>query len=421
MSRLVSALLFCAVVTAAVRAQNPSSSQAGTSDEAVVVDRMDNLVRFEDDGTGVRETTAVIRVQSQAGVKELGQLIFGYSSATEKLDVDYVRVRKPDGRVVETPASTAQDFAPEVLREAPTYSDYRERHISVAGLQAGDVLEYHTVTHVTTPLAPHEFWYEHSFEKDVAVHEERLQIDVPKARTLKIKSPERKYETQESGERRIYTWTVRDFVPDRKHDREAIREEPDYTPDVQLSTFADWQQVGQWYAKLQGNRVVVDDSVRNKAAELTRGATTPVEKAPPLRLRGVEHSLCQHFLWRGTAATTCRIGSPAERLRRLRGQTHAAAVSAESGKHSKLSRADQQLPRTGSRCAVAGTVQPRNHGSGTGRRTHVARFHRGGRALRTHPVPVAQQAGPAGRRRQNGRAATHSGECSGEEPVRDQA
>jgi hypothetical protein len=71
-------------------------------------------------------------IQSQAGVEEFGQLVFGYSSATEKLDVEYVRVRKPDGQVVVTPESTAQDFAPDVLKEAPMYSDYRQRHISVA-------------------------------------------------------------------------------------------------------------------------------------------------------------------------------------------------------------------------------------------------------------------------------------------------
>jgi transglutaminase-like putative cysteine protease len=47
---------------------------------------------------------------------------------------------------------------------------------------------------------------------------------------------------------------------------------------VQLSTFANWVQVAHWYAKLQGDRVVVDDHVRQKAAELTRGATTPLEK-----------------------------------------------------------------------------------------------------------------------------------------------
>src|SRR6266567_5706703 len=113
MSRLLSAFLFCTMLATILRAQTSSSSdQPGTSGEAMVFDRLNNVVRFEDDGTGVREATAVIRVQSPAGVKELGQLVFGYSSATEKLDVDYVRVHKPDGRMIETPASTAQDFAP---------------------------------------------------------------------------------------------------------------------------------------------------------------------------------------------------------------------------------------------------------------------------------------------------------------------
>ena len=290
MLRLSLPLLFCSALAGLLSAQtSPSSSNpslpgtpmsnlAATAEESAVFDKLDNLVRYEDDGTGRRETIAVIRVQSQAGVQALGQLVFGYSSATEKLDVDYVRVRKPDGQVIETPASTAQDFAPEVLREAPTYSDYRERHVSVAGLQAGDVLEYHTITRVTTPLAPHEFWYEHSFEKQVAVREGRLQIDIPKARAVKLKSPERKYDTQESGDRRIYTWTIHDFVPDRKHEPELQAEEPDYTPDVQISSFGDWQEVAQWYAKLQGERVVVDDSVRKKAAELTVGTTTSTEK-----------------------------------------------------------------------------------------------------------------------------------------------
>jgi len=259
-------------------AQTGDDSKKNPSQEAFVFDRIYDLVRYEDDGTGTRETTAVIRVQSQAGVQALGQLVLGYSSATENLEVDYVRVRKPNGQVIETQVANAQDFAPDVLRQAPTYSDYRERHVSVANLQAGDTLAYHTVTHITTPLAPREFWYEHSFLKDVAVHEEKLEINVPKGRDVKLKSPDRKYETSDSGDRRIYTWTIRDSYPDRKHQDDEEDSEPDYTPEVQLSTFVDWQHVAQWYAKLQGERVVVDESVRNKAAELTRGATTPQEK-----------------------------------------------------------------------------------------------------------------------------------------------
>ena len=266
-------------MTADARAQASASSKAKTNDaeEAAVFERILNRARFENDGTEVREAEAVIRIQSQAGVEEFGQLVFGYSSATEKLEVEYVRVRKPDGKVVETLESTAQDFAPDVLKEAPMYSDFRQRHISVAALQPGDKLEYRTVTRVLTPLAPGNFWYEQTFPKGVAVSEDRLEIDIPKAREVKLKTPTRQPEIQDTGDRRVYTWVVKDIRPERdKHKDEA---EEDTGPDVQLTTFTDWKQIAQWYAKLQGERMTVDDGVRKKAAELTKDADTPTEKA----------------------------------------------------------------------------------------------------------------------------------------------
>jgi tetratricopeptide (TPR) repeat protein/transglutaminase-like putative cysteine protease len=256
---------------------SPSSKPKSTnSDEAAIFERILNRVRFENDGTEVSETEAVVRIQSQAGVEEFGQLVFGYSSATEKLEVEYVRVRKPDGRVVVTPESTAQDFAPDVLKEAPMYSDYRQRHISVTALQPGDTLEYRTVTRVLTPLAVGNFWYEYTFPKGVAVNEDRLELDVPKARDVKLKTPTRKPEIQETGDRRVYIWVVKDIQPEREKEKDDSEETG---PDVQLTTFTDWKQIAQWYAKLQGERMTVDDSVRKKADELSKGADTPAEKA----------------------------------------------------------------------------------------------------------------------------------------------
>jgi tetratricopeptide (TPR) repeat protein/transglutaminase-like putative cysteine protease len=265
-------------MSADAEAQSPpvSKPKMANADEAAIFERILNRIRFENDGRQVSQTEAVIRIQSQAGVEEFGQLVFGYSSATEKLEIEYVRVRKPDGRVVVTPDSTAQDFAPDVLREAPMYSDYRQRHISVTALQPGDTLEYRTVTRVLTPLAAGNFWYEYTFPKGVAVGEDRLEIDTPKARDVKLKSPTRKPEIQENGDRRTYTWVVKDILPERDKDQD---EEEATGPDVQLTTFTDWKQVAEWYAKLQGERVTVDAAVRAKAEELTKGADTPTEKA----------------------------------------------------------------------------------------------------------------------------------------------
>ena len=238
-----------------------NSKSNSNSEEAAIFDRILNRIHFENDGTEVSETEAVLRIQSQAGVEEFGQLVFGYSSATEKLEVEYVRVRKPDGQVVVTPDSTAQDFAPDVLREAPMYSDYRQRHISVAALQPGDTLEYRTVTRVLTPLAAGNFWYQYTLPKGIAVNEDRLVIDVPKAREVKLKTPTRKPDIQETADRRIYTWVVKDIQPERDKDRNERNrdkdEDDDTGPDVQLTTFTDWKQVAHWYAKLQGERMKI--------------------------------------------------------------------------------------------------------------------------------------------------------------------
>jgi len=277
---IVLALLLAGFYSTNVRAQVSSRKKPDPAQEAAIFERILNRARFENDGTGVEETEAVIRIQSQAGVEEFGQMVFGYSSATEKLDVEYVRVRKADGRVVITPESTAQDFAPDVLKEAPMYSDYRQRHISVTSLQPGDTLEYRTVTHIVTPLAAGHFWYEHTFPKGVFVHEDRLEIDIPKSREVKLKTPKRASEIAEKGDRRVYTWLRKDIEPER--DKEEDRDEEETGPDVQVTTFTDWKQVAHWYAKLQGERMAVDDSVRKKAAELTKGADTPVEKAQRL-------------------------------------------------------------------------------------------------------------------------------------------
>jgi transglutaminase-like putative cysteine protease len=274
-------VLFFLAVACCAAAQTQPKAPADNAQEAAVIEQMITRAHFENDGTGSIEHSRVVRIQSEAGIELFGQLVFGYSSATEKLKVDYVRVRKPGGQVIETPESNAQDFAPEVLQSVPMYSDFRERHVTVAGLRPGDVLELKTTRQITTALAPGEFWFEYSFPEHIAANQVRLEIDVPKARDVKIKSPKRKYSTAETGDRRTYTWVVEKIAPDRKdRDEDADDDDEDNDfPDVQLTTFKDWPAVAHWYAKLQGERVVVDEAMKRKAAELTQGATTTDEKA----------------------------------------------------------------------------------------------------------------------------------------------
>src|SRR5580698_4347966 len=79
--------------------------------ESFVIEKMYSRYRFEADGTGRKETVARIRVQSEAGVQQWGQLQEGYNSANERVEIVYVRVVKADGTIVKAGDDAVQDLS----------------------------------------------------------------------------------------------------------------------------------------------------------------------------------------------------------------------------------------------------------------------------------------------------------------------
>src|SRR6202789_2470180 len=79
-------------------AQKPIA--ANYTQEPFVIEQYYTTARFENDGTSQRDLAVLIHVQSDAGVQQLGELVFGYNSGNEQMEVRTVRVHKPDGTVV---------------------------------------------------------------------------------------------------------------------------------------------------------------------------------------------------------------------------------------------------------------------------------------------------------------------------------
>jgi len=255
----------------------PSSSptQPDYSKEASVIESYHTVVTYENDGTGTRTITLRVRIQSDAGVQQYGLLPFSYSSANEEIAIDHVRVHKPDGTVVVTPPETFQDMPAEVTRQAPFYTDFREKHVPVKGLSVGDVLEYEVHYQLLRPLIPGQFWYADDFIRAGIVLDEELEISVPKEREIKIKSSDVKPVIREEGARRIYGWTTSNLAP--KPPEENL---PGHLPPsaVLLSSFRSWEELGAWWSGLAQPQVAPTTEVRGKAVELTQNAKSDAEK-----------------------------------------------------------------------------------------------------------------------------------------------
>ena len=270
--------------SAVLLAQQIETKAAGPStafrDEAFVFEQLRTVVRFENDGSERREQTARVRVQSEAGVQRLGQLVFGYSSANEQMEMAYVRVRRADGTVIEAAAADVQDLPSPVAREAPVYSDFREKHITVPGLQPGQELEYSIVIRTERPLIPDHFWTEYVFEKQAIVLEEQLEINLPREREIKLKNlPGFEPVVSDEGDRRIYRWSSSNRKRESDSDKKKKPKTPKpELPDVELSTLNSWDEVGRWYWELQKDRIAPTAAVRAKARELVRDKRTELEK-----------------------------------------------------------------------------------------------------------------------------------------------
>jgi tetratricopeptide (TPR) repeat protein len=275
--------------TTAEKAANAVKTPVYT-EESFVIEQMHSHYRFEADGTGRKETTARIRVQSEAGVQQWGQLLEGYNSANERVEIPYVRVLKEDGSVVKTGDDAVQDLSAPIEREAPVYTDYRQKHITVPGLRPGEVLEYDMVTVIHTPLAAEQFWAEYEFDKSNISLDETLDVDVPAGRSLKLKcKPGLDPKISEENGRRIYHWSSShleredDTAKAKEKDKKKKKRRPDdEKPDIQLTTFENWEQIGRWYANLEKDRRAPSPEVRAKAQELTKGMNSDLEKTEAL-------------------------------------------------------------------------------------------------------------------------------------------
>jgi tetratricopeptide (TPR) repeat protein len=260
------------------------------SQESFVIEQMHSRYRFEADGTGRKELIARVRVQSEAGVQQWGQLQIGYNSANERVEIPYVRVLKEDGTIVKAGDDAVQDLSAPVEREAPVYTDYRQKHITVPGLRPGEVLEYDLVTIIHTPLAAGQFWTEYEFDNHSIVLDETVDVDVPADRTVKLKNKPGKDPTitEEKG-RRLYHWVSShlereddDKAKDKDKDKKKKGHPDDDRPDIQLTTFESWEQLGRWYASLEKDRRAPSPEVKAKAQELTNGLNSDIDRVEAL-------------------------------------------------------------------------------------------------------------------------------------------
>jgi tetratricopeptide (TPR) repeat protein/transglutaminase-like putative cysteine protease len=259
--------------------------------ESLVFEQLQRVYRFAADGTGTRELSGVIAVHDPAAVKQLSVLPFEFASSAEHVEIEYVRVRHPDGSIISTSAADAQQLPVEITREAPFYSDIKQEQIPVRSLSPGDHLEYKVRIVRTKPESPGRIWGSDTFftpSSGFVALAETIELHVPKDVYLQVWSPQHKPSISQTATERVYTWQSAQLKPVAGKDRNAqllMDNNPDLgtkddpkLPDIAWTSFHSWADVGAWYRGLEGSRVEPDADVRARTSTLIASDTTAQQK-----------------------------------------------------------------------------------------------------------------------------------------------
>jgi hypothetical protein len=219
-------------------------------------------------------------------------LTFTYTASNQQVDIGYVRVIKPDGSIVVTPDYNVQDMPADVTREAPMYSDIHQKHVAVKGLGVGDILEYQVTLRTLKPEVSDQFWLEYSFEKNLIILDEQLDLDLPVEKTATVSSSDLQPTVTTAEGRKLYHWASLNLArPDPDAPPKSLKH---WKPSVQVTTFTSWEQIGAWYQSLEREPLAVTPAIRAKAAALTNGLTTDEDK-----LRAIFNDVALHIHYVG--------------------------------------------------------------------------------------------------------------------------
>ena len=218
----------------------------------------------------------IFYIGSQRGARDYNNRTIQYSETSQRLTVAHARVYTRDGRVV-----NAEDEGESSVADTSIamYYDTRSRSFRFPSLQKGDVIELEYRIAPKSNLNPYGSYFGSlvAFQNSLPQQLHRYVLIAPTSRRLNIvqeRMPAAQVATA-NGET-TYRWEM--------HNVAALPNEPrgpsltEIAPYLSVSTFADWTQLGEWYAQMIAPQFALDAQLREALAQITKNAGSELEK-----------------------------------------------------------------------------------------------------------------------------------------------
>ena len=242
-------------------------------------------VAYEPDGSYTKETVNTVKILTDKGRREEGEIELPYSARYGSAEIVSVTVLEQDGseRAVDLSKTTKETTDNSSASENIYDTQHRKIVCSVPGIKVGDVIRYRTRYNVFKSRVKDSFSDFSVLEWKIPMLRQEVRVKAPAARPLKrtaVRNPlgNVKYRTEslEDGST-LHVWTA-------ENSPQAF-DEPDTPPfhtlvqGLRVSTAEGWPAMSRWYWDLcQGHLARTNEAITNRVVEIM-SATSPDDPA----------------------------------------------------------------------------------------------------------------------------------------------
>jgi tetratricopeptide (TPR) repeat protein/transglutaminase-like putative cysteine protease len=230
-----------------------------------------------ENGLSSRFRQIVFQPLTDSAAAQGRQYVFAYEADSQRAQLRGARVYRKNGKVdeaVESGEGPADD---------PTISMYtsaRAFYVQFPRLEAGDVVELRYRVDDVTPRNEFADYFGEvvPLQGLEPLTNAEYVLDTPKSRTIHVdvRHPGLEHTTRVTANRRIHRFSAKSVPP--------LVMEPEMPPlsevmgFVHVSTYANWKDLGRWYAGLVRDQFDLDDETRKLAQSIVRGKTSELDK-----------------------------------------------------------------------------------------------------------------------------------------------
>jgi len=226
----------------------------------------------------------LVKILNERGKENFAEAAIEYDSTFEKIELEYARTIKPDGKVVYVGSRHIRDVTKYL--NFPLYSNARVFIISFPEVTMGAALEYKIKIKRSQLVNKKDFFLSYPVQAYEPVIAAEFSVILPKGRNLRMKVINEEYNDfganlnaakEEKGGNLIYRWQFKNIpqiIPEPNMPAEV-----EVNPTMLLSTFTGWQDVYSWWWKLARDKIKADSSIKKLIKRLIRGKFSDLDKA----------------------------------------------------------------------------------------------------------------------------------------------